>query len=545
MGVILRPIGRTLAVSLSTLGMSLALVAPATAQTNPEPVPATPEPTAASSPSSSPTDVAGQITEPETITPTTTPKPGYPSDSDVFGSESIESSPAPGGESPVATPTHDTRVHGEEAEAAQTLASPNWVRYGALGGAARLGEPIGPELVGSSGARMLQFANAALISGPNTTPRLLEGSILGRYLEIGGLDSVIGLPITDEVAGGRGSRAVLFERGRIYSSPATGTHEVYGAILQRYLALNAEHGTLGLPTTSEVSGGANTRIQSFQGGRMYWTAPFGAHEVYGAILVKYDRIGAENSPLGPPKTGEVSGPAGTRMNQFKGGHIYHGGTGTHEVFGAILMRYLAEGGPAGQLGLPTSGEEGWDYGRISRFQYGTITWNSVNGETRTNYSVNPAFLIHPRTGAPFNANVARWAPTVIRALSDNGLPTYYTPGVLAQIQQESGGNPNAVNVWDINWQNGYASFGLLQTIAPTYQSFAPPGQRGVITWRNVNGRNQQFVPEMVVPYNNIFAGINYAKTRYGLSRLNAWNSGYNYAYGQDVIPEALELSAED
>ena len=114
--------------------------------------------------------------------------------------------------------------------------------------------------------------------------------------------------------------------------------------------------------------------------------------------------------------------------------------------------------------------------------------------------------------------------------ADLGLDQRYVYGVLRQIRQESGGNPNAVNNNDSNWANGYASFGLIQTIAPTYQSFAPPGQRGNITWVTVNGRAQRFVPEMVVPYNNIYAGLNYAKTRYGVARFEAWNRGQNYAY---------------
>ena len=132
--------------------------------------------------------------------------------------------------------------------------------------------------------------------------------------------------------------------------------------------------------------------------------------------------------------------------------------------------------------------------------------------------------------AQFSPQVAQWGPTVAQALADLGLDQRYVYGVLRQIRQESGGNPNAVNNNDSNWAAGYASFGLLQTIAPTYQSFAPPGQRGNVTWVTVNGRSQRFVPEMVMPYNNIYAGVNYATYRYGVGKLEAWNSGYNQAY---------------
>jgi len=225
------------------------------------------------------------------------------------------------------------------------------------------------------------------------------------------------------------------------------------------------------------------------------------------------------------------------MNSFQGGRVYwSAATGAHDVYGGILARYLATGGEAGALGLPTSGETDWPGGRSNAFQNGRITWNASNGSTNVVLNnANFSNLRHPRTGQPFYPNVIRWAPTVSKALADLGFDQRYIPGVLAQMQQESSGIPDAVNTWDINWQRGYASFGLLQTIAPTYQAYAPPGQRGVLTSKMVNGRAQQFVPEMIVPYNNIYAGINYATKRYGPGKLDQWNAGQNQAYSADPV----------
>ena len=280
-----------------------------------------------------------------------------------------------------------------------------------------------------------------------------------------------------------------------------------------------------------MPGARGSRVQHFQNGRIYWGPTTGAHDIHGGILARYLAIGAEGGVLGAPTTGEMDSGGGTRLSMFQGGHIYWSPThGAHEVYGAILGRYLAEGGPGGRLGPPVSGEEPWTNGRQSRFARGTIVWDASSMRTSIPTDVDPSWLIHPRTGRPFSQAVAQWAPTVARVLDDFGLDRRYVRGVLAQINQESGGNPNAVNNNDVNWARGYASFGLLQTIAPTYQSFAPPGQRGFISTVWVNGRAQRFVPEMVMPYNNIYAGVNYAKTRYGLSRLEAWSSGYNYAY---------------
>lgn len=129
-----------------------------------------------------------------------------------------------------------------------------------------------------------------------------------------------------------------------------------------------------------------------------------------------------------------------------------------------------------------------------------------------------------------SAGVEQWRSVVEQVLEDLNVDAKYVEGVLKQMQQESGGNPEAVNDYDSNWQQGIASFGLLQTIAPTYQAYAPPGQKGKIETKVVKGKAQKYVPEMVVPYNNIYAGVNYAISRYGMGKLDAWNKGQNQAY---------------
>ena len=137
---------------------------------------------------------------------------------------------------------------------------------------------------------------------------------------------------------------------------------------------------------------------------------------------------------------------------------------------------------------------------------------------------------HPRTGAAFPASVSRWTGTVMTVLAEHGLDQRYLPGVLAQIQQESSGVPTAVNGYDSNWRAGYASFGLLQMIFPTYQAYAKPGFAGVNQPVVVNGITQRYTPYMTDPYYNVWAALNYVKARYGTARLDAWNSGNNVAY---------------
>jgi hypothetical protein len=78
----------------------------------------------------------------------------------------------------------------------------------------------------------------------------------------------LGQPTRDEqpTADGR-ARFTDFTHGSIYSSPATGTHEVTGPILATWRAQGAERSALGLPTGDEhaVDGG---RAQSFEHGTL-------------------------------------------------------------------------------------------------------------------------------------------------------------------------------------------------------------------------------------------------------------------------------------
>jgi uncharacterized protein with LGFP repeats len=83
-----------------------------------------------------------------------------------------------------------------------------------------------------------------------------------------------------------------------------------------------------------------------------------------------------------PTSDEVNVPGvpGARMNTFQGGVIYwSAATGAHVVYGDIGRRYNSMGGPTSNLGLPTSDEEGIPGGRVSYFQHGKIVWTPNGG----------------------------------------------------------------------------------------------------------------------------------------------------------------------
>ena len=179
-----------------------------------------------------------------------------------------------------------------------------------------------------------------------------------------------------------------FQGGRVYWSLPTGAQEIYGGILGRYLALGGERSPLGLPTSGEVSGQvAGSRLNTFQGGRVYWSLPTGAQEIYGGILGRYLALGGERGVLGLPTSGELAGRSpGSRLNIFQNGRIYWSlSTGAWDVYGAILGQYLSLGAESSRLGLPITGETSWPDGRSNAFQGGRIIWNSTTGAVTVRY----------------------------------------------------------------------------------------------------------------------------------------------------------------
>lgn len=139
----------------------------------------------------------------------------------------------------------------------------------------------------------------------------------------------------------------------------------------------------------------------------------------------------------------------------------------------------------------------------------------------------------PWNGAPIpgiSENVMRWATLVQDTMKELQIPSQYISGILRQIQQESGGDPNAVNNWDSNALAGTPSKGLLQTIVPTFLSYARATQRD---------------PNLVTdPSANIYAALNYVLARYGMGKFDLWNQGFNQGYsGGGLVIPALRRGA--
>jgi len=252
------------------------------------------------------------------------------------------------------------------------------------GPAGYCGMPAGGEYAGSSG-RGQDFQKCVLTYHESYGAFVTYGSIMLKYKELGGPKGSLGPAIADEAdaAGVPGARESRFKSGRIYWSASTGARGVYGAILKTYIDVGASD-SLGIPVADEaaVAGVSGGRESQFQRGRIYYSPATGAHEVYGGILGKYLQHGGPSSAIGMPTSGEKDAPgvAGARQSDFERGRVYwSAATGTNIVYGAILSKYNEVGACQSSLGIPVSDEYAYAGGRRSDFQGGYIQWSPGTG----------------------------------------------------------------------------------------------------------------------------------------------------------------------
>jgi LGFP repeat len=158
------------------------------------------------------------------------------------------------------------------------------------------------------------------------------------------------------------------------------------AVNQKYMEIG---GATGLPTgpLESATGVDFTYLRRYQNGIIYWQESIGARWVHGAILGKYQELGAEGGFLGFPTTDETGAPDGVgRYNHFERGSIYWTpGTGAREVHGMIRDKWQSLGWERSWLGYPISDEMDFpENGRVSVFQNGSIYWWADTGARELN-----------------------------------------------------------------------------------------------------------------------------------------------------------------
>lgn len=177
-------------------------------------------------------------------------------------------------------------------------------------------------------------------------------------------------------------------------------------------------------------------------------------------------------------------------------------------------------------------KRGQQIGRVGAT--GNVTGPHLHLEARINgRAVDPMRYLEGGTGGPAGKGVERYRGIVNQALGQVGQSLSLVNTTLRRMNQESGGNPKAVNKNDINWINGTPSVGLMQVIRPTFNAHA--------------GKYKGVGPKMygvsIDPMANIYASMKYALSRYG-SLSKAYNRIGGYATGGTARPGELAWVGE-
>ncbi|WP_329376025.1 peptidoglycan DD-metalloendopeptidase family protein [Streptomyces sp. NBC_01483] len=206
---------------------------------------------------------------------------------------------------------------------------------------------------------------------------------------------------------------------------------------------------------------------------------------------------------GTVKSAQSNGPYGNHVM------INHGGglSSLYAHMSAIAAKVgagIKQGGPVGAVGAT-----------------GNVTGPHLHLEARINgKSVDPMPYLTGGGGGDGGSGVQRWRGIVTQALGQVHQSLSLADTTLRRMNQESGGNPTAVNRTDSNWKAGHPSVGLMQVIEGTFRAYA--------------GKYKNTGPFMygvsTNPMANVYAAMRYALSRYG-SLSSAFNRPGGYATG--------------
>ena len=241
--------------------------------------------------------------------------------------------------------------------------------------------------------------------------------------------SVSGTPDFTSSGGNRGrGRVFLWSTGRALgttdwpqfkrTSLRTGAVQValrapQTAILAHWTRLGGESSALGAVAGGEyaVPGGV---AQNFARGRMFWSPATGARGMWGGLLARYEALGGPGGPLRLPTTDETGTRDGGAYNAMQGGRImWHPGIGAWGVFGGmneVYGRLRAEWGP---LGYPVSNEGASSVAKtvVQRFRGGATYWSADRGTRAVWGDIHQRWLAYGGERGPLGVPLTSEAPT--------------------------------------------------------------------------------------------------------------------------------------
>lgn len=204
-----------------------------------------------------------------------------------------------------------------------------------------------------------------------------------------------------------------YQNGVILATYAHGAFELHGSIWAKWKILGGLNSNLGIPLTDETAtpDGAG-RFNHFQNGSIYYYPCLGPFEVHGLIRDRWAQLGWERSPLGYPKSDETSLPDGQgRYSLFQHGAIYWhpSDNKTYVVSGDIYNQWKNLGTHNGSLKRPISDLQCIAIACSQKFLGGNLSYQKINrpvdlrseisrrGIAIANQSPRPTCSVHAMT----------------------------------------------------------------------------------------------------------------------------------------------------
>ena len=254
-------------------------------------------------------------------------------------------------------------------------------------------------------------------------------SLAGR----GAIVSVSGTPDLTRSGGDRGrGRVFVWSTGRALgatdwpqfkrTSQRTGAVEVARtapapvngpAIMAHWTLLGGTRSALGAVAGEEylVPGGV---AQNFADGKIFWSAATGARGVWGDILGRYEALGGPGGPLRLPTSDELGTRERGAYNAMQGGRLmWQPGIGAWGVLGGmneVYGRLRAEWGP---LGFPVSDEGASSVAGtvVQRFRGGATYWSAARGTRAVWGDIHKRWLAYGGERGPLGVPLTSEVPT--------------------------------------------------------------------------------------------------------------------------------------
>ena len=336
--------------------------------------------------------------------------------------------------------------------------------------------------------------------------------------------------------------------------------------LAKYGDHSYEQGFLRYPTTDEIilDDGVSRR-QEFQGGRIYWNPVTWAHSIGGEILDKWLALGGETGSLGFPTSDETGTPDGVgRFNTFQFGSIYWSpDAGAHAVFGPIEWFWVLAGREAGVYGYPID-DPTYDGDDVSQgFEKGQIVlWDGqLGGAHQVDYAddeigdndtwVFPDYPAYPplSTDDKFAALWAQWNttddPTGNKKDANRDAAIVVDGGMRA-----SGGLDNARYLWNWLYRNPGVDVTLGTDTVDTWMNETEPKDPNFSTPVDVRRENRdrtvalaiRMADRQNIPFKAILMSVNRRK-RLSWEVVTGANNDYYYSLGHHSMSACTAVVA--